>query len=138
MAEPKTRPTDVPLETFLARLDEPRRADARALAGLMQEVTGEPPVVWGGDIVGFGQYAQQYADGRRLPWPLLAFSPRGREISIYLMDGFAERQALLAGLGRHRAGRSCLYLRRLSDAAPDVLRELLRASAATLEPQRIR
>ena len=138
MAEPKTRPTDIPLDAFLAQLDEPRRADARALATMMQEVTGEPPVVWGGDIVGFGQYAQQYADGRRLPWPLLGFSPRARELSLYLMDGFAGREALLARLGRHRTGKSCLYLRRLSDASPEVLRRLLEASAATLEPLRIR
>ena len=138
MAEPKTRPTDIPLDAFLAQLDEPRRADARVLATMMQEVTGEPPVVWGGDIVGFGQYAQQYADGRRLPWPLLGFSPRARELSLYLMDGFAGREALLARLGRHRTGESCLYLRRLSDASPEVLRRLLEASAATLEPLRIR
>lgn len=138
MAEPKTRPTDVPLETFLAQFDEARQADARALAALMGEVTGEPAVVWGGGIVGSGQYAQVYADGRRSPWPLLSFSPRGKELSLYLMDGVGERQALLAQLGRHRAGKSCLYLRRLSDASPEVLRRLLEASAAALEPQRIR
>ncbi|AKC88037.1 DUF1801 domain-containing protein [Pseudoxanthomonas suwonensis] len=138
MAEPKTRPTDVPLETLLAGIDEPRRSEARQLAAMMQEATGEPPLVWGGDIVGFGQYAQRYADGRQLPWPLLGFSPRGRELSLYLMDGFSQRQELLARLGRHRTGKSCLYLRRLSDASPEVLRELLHASVAALEPQRIR
>ena len=74
--EPKTRPTDMPLDTFVDSLPEAQRGDARQLSALMQAVTGEPPVVWGGNIVGFGQYAQQYADGRQLPWPLLAFSPR--------------------------------------------------------------
>ncbi|UNK57341.1 hypothetical protein MNQ95_14595 [Pseudoxanthomonas daejeonensis] len=138
MTEPKTRPTGEPVEDFLGRFVEPRRTEARALVELMQEVTGEPPVVWGGDIVGFGQYAQRYADGRQVPWPLLAFSPRAKELSIYVMDGFDGRQALLAELGRHRAGKSCLYLRRLSDASPEVLRRLLAASAATLEPLRIR
>ena len=138
MAEPKTRPTDIPLDSFLAELPEAQRDDARTLAGLMQSVTGEPPVVWGGNIVGFGRYAQRYADGRQLPWPLLGFSPRGEELSLYLMDGFAERQALLAGLGRHRTGRSCLYIRRLSDVSPAVLRQLLEASVEALAPLRIR
>lgn len=138
MAEPKTRPTDIALDTFLAELPEAQRDDARTLAGLMQSVTGEPPVVWGGNIVGFGRYAQHYADGRQLPWPLLGFSPRAKELSLYLMDGFAERQALLAGLGRHRTGRSCLYIRRLSDVSPAVLRQLLEASVEALAPLRIR
>lgn len=137
-SEPKTRPTAMSLDACLAGLDEARREDARQLAALMQSVTGEPPVVWGGNIVGFGQYAQRYADGRRQPWPLLGFSPKGRELSLYVMDGFAGRESLLARLGRHRIGRSCLYLRRLADASPQVLRELLEASAAALEPQRIR
>ena len=138
MAEPKTRPTAVPLEDFLADLPEPRRDDARALAALMQDVTGEPAVVWGGAMVGFGQYRQQYANGREAPWPLLAFSPRAGELSLYLMDGLAAKQALLARLGRHRAGKSCLYIKRLGDVSPPVLREVLESSASALEPLRIR
>lgn len=135
--EPKTRPTDVPLETFLASLPESQREDARQLSAMMQAVTGEPAVVWGANIVGFGQYAQQYADGRQLPWPLLAFSPRVRELSLYLMDGFSEQQALLAKLGPHRTGKSCLYIRRLSDVSPPVLRQLMEASVQALAPLRI-
>lgn len=136
--EPKTRPTDVPLETFLASLPEAQRDDARQLSALMQAVTGEPPVVWGANIVGFGQYAQQYADGRQLPWPLLAFSPRARELSLYLMDGFSDQQALLATLGPHRTGKCCLYIRRLSDVSTPALRQLLEASVQALAPLRIR
>jgi hypothetical protein len=138
MAEPKTRPTAVPLEEFLAGVPEPRRGDARQVAALMQEVTGEPPVVWGGAMVGFGQYRQQYADGREAAWPLLAFSPRASELSLYLMDGLAQKQALLARLGRHRTGKTCLYLKRLDDVSSPVLRELLESSAIALEHLRIR
>lgn len=138
MAEPKTRPTAMPLESFLAGIDEPMRSDARQLAALMQDISGEPAVVWGGNIVGFGQYHQHYADGRRAPWPLLAFSPRAKELSLYVMDGVEQHQALLADLGSHRAGKSCLYIRRLSGVSVDVLRQLLQQSAAALEPLRIR
>lgn len=136
--EPKTRPTDMPLATFVDSLPEAQRGDARQLSALMQAVTGEPPVVWGGNIVGFGQYAQQYADGRQLPWPLLAFSPRARDLSLYLMDGFSGQQALLATLGPHRTGKCCLYVRRLSDVSMPALRQLLEASVQALAPLRIR
>ena len=112
--EPKTRPTDMPLDTFVDSLPEAQRGDARQLSALMQAVTGEPPVVWGGNIVGFGQYAQQYADGRQLPWPLLAT------------------------LGPHRTGKCCLYIRRLSDVSMPALRQLLEASVQALAPLRIR
>ncbi|WP_374321509.1 hypothetical protein [Pseudoxanthomonas kaohsiungensis] len=128
----------MPLDTFVDSLPEAQRGDARQLSALMQAVTGEPPVVWGGNIVGFGQYAQQYADGRQLPWPLLAFSPRARELSLYLMDGVSGQQALLATLGPHRTGKCCLYIRRLSDVSMPALRQLLEASVQALAPLRIR
>ena len=97
------------------------------------------PAIWKiADIVGFGQYAQQYADGRQLPWPLLAFSPRARELSLYLMDGVSGQQALLATLGPHRTGKCCLYIRRLSDVSMPALRQLLEASVQALAPLRIR
>ena len=137
-AEPKTRPTAVPLETFIAGLAADRQDDVRQLAALMGEVTGEAAVVWGSDIVGFGQYRQCYADGRQMPWPLLGFSPRAKELSLYVMDGVANHQALLDRLGRHRTGRSCLYVRRLSDVSLPVLRQLFEACVAALEPLRIR
>lgn len=135
---PKTQPGSETLDDFLQALPEARRDDARLLARLMQRVAGEPAVVWTGGIVGFGRYAQRYADGRQAPWPLLGFSARGREISVYLMGGVDRHGPLLAQLGRCRTGKSCLYLKRVADVPETALVALLEAAAADLAPWRIR
>ena len=137
-SSPKTVPDSEPFGDFVQGLPGDRRADVLQLAALMQQVTGEPPVVWTGGMVGFGRYAQRYADGRQAPWPLLGFSAKGREISVYLMGGVDRHPEQLARLGRCRTGRSCLYLRRVSDVPADALRDLLQAAADELEPHRIR
>ena len=126
MAEPKTRPTDADVGAFLESVaDERRRDDAKTVCRLMQEVTGEEPVLWGTSIVGFGSVRLRYASGRELDWPVTGFSPRKTATTVYLVDGFEERSDLLARLGPHSTGRSCLYLKRLSDVDLDVLRELV-------------
>ena len=94
----------------------------------MQEVTGEEPVLWGTSIVGFGSVRLRYASGRELDWPVTGFSPRKTATTVYLMDGFEERSDLLARLGPHSTGRSCLYLKRLSEVDLAVLRELVAES----------
>jgi hypothetical protein len=132
MAEPKTRPTDADVGAFLDAVpDERRRADARRVSDLLNEVTGEPPVLWGTSIVGFGSTHLRYATGRELDWPVVAFSPRKGATTVYLVDGFEERTDLLERLGPHSTGRSCLYLKRLDDVDLDVLRELVTASVRT-------
>ena len=129
MAELKTRPTDADVGTFLDSVaDERRRDDAKAVCRLMQEVTGEEPVLWGTGIVGFGSVRLRYASGRELDWPVTGFSPRKTATTVYLMDGFEERSDLLARLGPHSTGRSCLHLKRLSDVDLAVLRELVAES----------
>ena len=129
MAGPKTRPTDADVGAFLESVpDERRRDDAKAVCRLMQEVTGEEPVLWGTSIVGFGTTPLRYASGRELDWPVVAVSPRKAATTVYLMDGFEERADLLARLGPHSIGKSCLYLKRLSDVDLDVLRELVAES----------
>ncbi|MEV4702066.1 DUF1801 domain-containing protein [Actinoplanes sp. NPDC049316] len=85
--------------------------------------TGLAPVMWGDSIIGFGAYRYRYASGKEADWPPVALSPRKTGLAIYLMAGFDED--LLARLGRHRTGRSCLYVRRLADVDPDVLRALV-------------
>ena len=126
MAGPKTRPTDADVGAFLESVpDERRRDDAKTVCRLMHEVTGEEPVLWGTSIVGFGSTALRYASGRELDWPVVAVSPRKAATTVYLMDGFEERDDLLARLGPHSIGKSCLYLKRLSDVDLDVLRELI-------------
>lgn len=129
MAEVKTKPTKASAAAFIdAVSDEERRADAKVVLKLMREVTGEKPVVWGESIVGFGAYRAASGD-----WPLVGFSPRKANLVVYLMPGFAAYEALLGRLGKHKTGKSCLYLNRLKDVDMDVLRELVRESYAAMK-----
>ena len=129
MGENKTKPSDASVAGFIARVDgEERRADCEALVALMQRVTGEPAVLWGEAIIGFGSYHYRYASGREGDAPLAGFSPRKGDISVYLSCDAAAASALLATLGRHRIGKSCLYLRRLADVDMAVLEQLVVAA----------
>ncbi|MEU4693028.1 DUF1801 domain-containing protein [Actinoplanes sp. NPDC023714] len=128
MAEPKTSRTGQSVAAFLAAVPDPvRRADTQAAAALIQEVTGAEPVMWGSSIVGFGVYHYRYATGREGDWPAVGLSPRKQALTLYLSAGFASYADLLARLGPHRTGKSCLLLKRLADVDQDVLRELVAA-----------
>lgn len=129
MSEAKTKPTDQNVIHFLEAIDDPRRRDeGLALNQLMREVTGEEPCIWGTNIIGYGAYRYRYASGREGDWPLVAFSPRKQNLTIYIMAGFDEYDDLMSRLGKHSTGRSCLYLKRLSDVDQAVLRELVARS----------
>jgi hypothetical protein len=133
MAGPKTVPTDASVDEFIAAVpDERRRADCQAMAALLQGVTGEKPVLWGSSIVGFGAYPMTYADGRSADWPLIAFSPRKSDLTLYIMPGFDGFEADLAALGRHRRSKTCLYLKRLADVDGEVLERVCLASVETM------
>jgi len=121
------RPTGASVAAFLARVpDERRREDARRLCAMMQEITGEPPVLWGTSIIGFGTYHYRYASGREGDSPLASFSPRRQYQVIYLVGKFEHRhRSVLARLGRYRAGKGCLYVKRLDDVDHYALRELI-------------
>jgi hypothetical protein len=123
----KTLPTTDDVEAFLAAVpDERRRADARTLCSLLSEVTGEPPVLWGTSIVGFGTYHYRYESGHEGDSALVGFSPRKANLVLYLVGGFADRhQKLLEELGPHKTGKGCLYLKSLADVDLDVLRRLV-------------
>lgn len=137
MAEQKTRPDGGDVGIFLARIEDPaKRADSHALVALMQDVSGEEPVLWG-SMVGFGLYHYRYASGHEGDAFLIGFAPRKAEFSIYLMGSYfpeeaARRDALLARLGKHRMGKACLYVKRLSDIDLDALRELADMSVRRL------
>lgn len=88
--------------------------------------------MWGEAIVGFGRYRYQYQSGREGEWPRIGFSSRKQNIALYIMAGFSEYDALLARLGKHKHGSSCLYFKRLSDVDRDVLRELMQASLVAM------
>ena len=124
------RPTGAPVDEFLARVpDEQRRQDARRLCAMMQEITGQPPVMWGTSIIGFGTYHSRYASGREGDSALASFSPRRQQLAVYLVGGFETRhQSVLARLGPHKTGKGCLYLKRLDDVDQHALRELINRS----------
>lgn len=127
---PKTQPTTADPAAFIAAISDPRRrADAERIAALMQEATGEPPVMWGPSIVGFGRYHYQGRSGRSGDWMLTAFSPRKANFSLYLNAGFDQYADLLARLGKHKTGVGCLYINRLADVDEAVLFELITKSA---------
>jgi hypothetical protein len=129
MAENKTQPADADVNAFIAAVEsERRRADARTVCALMRDITGEEPVMWGPSMVGFGLVHYRYPTGREGDMPAAAFSPRKAALTVYIADGFTAREPLLARLGPHTTGKSCLYLKRLDAVDLDVLRELVTAS----------
>ena len=126
MAEPKTRPTDVPVADFIAAVENPRRrADAEVMQALLTEVTGVAPVMWGPSIVGYGSYKGPTGD-----WPRIGFSPRKAQLVLYLMGDFDAREALISRLGKVSTKGGCLYINRLDAVDEAVLRELVAASLA--------
>lgn len=129
MAENKTKPTDQSVKAFINALDDEQKiADSSALIDLMKEVTGCEPKMWGSSIIGFDQYHYKYESGREGDFLKVGFSPRKREFSIYLMCSFDKNQELMEKLGKHRTGKSCLYVKRLEDIDIDVLKELIKES----------
>ena len=134
MSDLKTKPNEASVDAYLDSVENPRRReDARRVLALMREITGEPPKMWGSSIVGFGSYHYTYASGREGDWPLVGFAPRKQNLVLYIMPGFARYDALLAALGKHRTGRSCLYVNKLADIDPAVLGELIRESVADMK-----
>jgi hypothetical protein len=132
MAENKTKPTTISVPAFLdASTDEERRADAKALARLMQKVTGYEPVMWGPSIIGFGSYHYAYESGREGDMLIVGFSPRKAANVLYGLIGFDGAEALLAKLGKHTTGKGCLYIKKLADVNMNVLETLVEEAVAT-------
>jgi hypothetical protein len=126
--EPKTKPTKESVAAFLNAIeDERKRADAKTLDKLLRAASGEKPVLWGASIIGYGQY-----ESRSGPWPIIGFSPRKANLVVYMIDGYDQRGALLDRLGKHKLGKSCLYLNKLTDIDLDVLAEMAKASVAAM------
>lgn len=130
-AELKTKPTPVSVADFIAAVEDPkRRADAQAACALMTEATGEKAVMWGPSIIGFGAYHYRYASGHEGDAPLVGFSPRKANLVFYLSGSDEGRDDLLARLGRHKAGKGCVYINRLDDIDLGVLRDMAASSVA--------
>lgn len=129
MAELKTKPTGASVESFLNSIaDEQRRADCLAVARLMKSVTRAEPKMWGTSIVGFGDVHYKYASGHEADWFLTGFSPRKRDLTLYVLGCLERPDDLLAGLGKHKAGKGCLYIKRLDDIDAKVLKQLIATS----------
>lgn len=127
MEELKTKKQSSGVQEFLADISDPEvRKDCQALAGLMSKITGDPGDLWGTSIVGFGEYHYRYASGRENDWFKMGFSPRKQNLTIYIMSGYEDKQELLDKLGPHFLGKSCLYIKRLSDIDMPTLEALLR------------
>lgn len=130
MAELKTKPNDGSVEAFLNSVSDPKkRQDSFTILELMKTVTGEQPQMWGDSIIGFGSVHYRYASGREGDWFVTGFSPRVQSLTLYIMSGFDQYEALLGKLGKYKTGKSCLYIKKLEDIDPVILEELIRQSA---------
>ncbi len=126
MADNKTRPTQVSVTEFINAIDdEARRADAKALAKLMEQATGAKPKMWGPTIIGFDSYHYKYESGREGDAPLVGFSPRKPACVLYGLLGGSGSDRLLASLGKHSTGKGCLYIKKLADVDLKVLQEIV-------------
>lgn len=138
MAELKTKATELSVDAFLDAVpDEQRRDDCRAVLAMMRDATGVEPKMWGGSMVGFGRYRYKYDSGREGEWPVIAFSPRKSDLTLYLMSGAEEFPDLMAKLGKFKTGKSCLYIKRLADVDRAVLGRLIKKSVDAMKPQRV-
>ena len=128
MAENKTQPTDLDPAGFIAAIDHPtRRADAQTLLALMQRLTGWQPRMWGPSIIGFGTYHYKYESGREGDSIRTGFSARKSSLVLYIMPGHAGYSDRLARLGKHKTGKSCLYINKLADVDMAVLEDIIQA-----------
>lgn len=125
----KTTETKESVAAFLNTItDETKRNDCIALAAIMKKQSGFEPKMWGTSIIGFGAYHYKYESGREGDAPLVAFSPRKAEISLYLAAGFEGREALLKQFGKHKTAKACIYIKKLQDIDPEVLERMVSLS----------
>lgn len=133
MTETKTRPTGEAVAEYIAGVAPPtRRADALRLDEIFREVTGWTPQMWGPSIIGYGSYHYRYDSGREGDAIATGFSPRKANLVVYIMPGYADFGEKLARLGKHRLGKSCLYINKLADVDEAVLKDLIRAGLEDL------
>ena len=129
MAELKTRKNNASVTAFLNAVDDKqKRADAKKVSAMMRAATGSRARMWGTSIVGFGSYHYKYASGREGDWMLVGFSPRKKDLTLYIMPGFKAFDSLMAKLGKYKTGKSCLYINKLADVDEKVLEKLIAGS----------
>lgn len=133
MAELKTKETAASVEEFLNKVaDEQRRKDCFRLMEIMKAETKAGPAMWGTSIVGFGRHQYKYPSGRDLEWFLVGFSPRKQDLTLYIMGGLERYPSLMKKLGKHKTGKSCVYIKKLEDVDLATLKQLIKQSVADL------
>ena len=137
-AELKTTETTASVDAFIAKQPADIAADCRTIMGLMRKATGEDAKLGGASIVGYGRYAYTYDTGREGEWMITGFSPRKANLTLYIMMGFEEEAALMEKLGKHTTGKSCLYIKKLSDVDLRVLESLIVKGVRAMAKQRIK
>ena len=129
MAENKTQATDADVAAFLDAVEpNQRRADGKTVCAMMERISGEPPVLWGPSIIGFGRCHYRYDSGREGDMPRIGFSPRKASLVLYVVFGFPPFDEIMGRLGKYTTSKSCLYIKKLADVDMAVLEELIRAS----------
>lgn len=129
MAELKTKQTDDSVTAFINSVsDEQKRKDSFEIIEIMKQATGLQPKMWGTSIIGFGSYHYKYESGHEGDMCLIGFSPRKQNIAIYGMGGEERNKNLLSALGKHKTGKGCLYINKLSDVNSDILKNIFKAS----------
>lgn len=130
-AQNKTQKTDQDVREFLNTVEQDqRREDSFRVLGIMEELTGMEAKMWGNSIVGFGDYHYKYESGREGDFFKVGFSPRKTSLTLYIMPGFERYPELMEKLGKYKTGRSCLYVKKLTDVDEGVLKELIVESVA--------
>jgi hypothetical protein len=129
MAEIKTKPGKENVEDFLNNIkEEQKRKDSIVLLDMMEKISGEKPIVWGGSMIGFGNLHVKSASGREVDWFRIGFAPRKANISLYLTCNIQRHEAALKKLGKHKTGVGCLYINKISDVDLKTLEEIIAAS----------
>jgi hypothetical protein len=127
MTQNKTQPTKANVNDYLETIKNPhRKKDCQEILDLMKKITKEKPEMWGGSIVGFGSYHYKYASGREGDWMKVGFSSRKKSISFYLTCDLDQMTPTLKTLGKHKRGVGCLYIKKLDDINPKVLRKIIK------------
>ena len=133
MAENKTTKTGASVTEFVKSIENPQmRADAKRVAAMMRRATGKRAKMWGTSMVGFGTYHYKYDSGREGDFMVTGYSPRKQALTVYIMPGFSQFAPLMKKLGKYKTGKSCLYIRRLSDVDENVLEKLIESSVKAM------
>jgi hypothetical protein len=130
----QTKPTSRDIEEFIAGLPENQQADSRALTQMMQEVSGELPVLWGSRIVGFGSYHYKYRSGREGDWMRIGFAPGTGKFSLYLTYDAEKLTSKIENLGKYKTGKGCVYINKLADVDSEKLKTLIKIAYASEAP----